>query len=155
MSVSSSVRRFAHVPLSRWVAVARVLPVVVATRVALWVLPYRRVDAMTRPPVAPVRRGAHYAQSTAWAAERVGEALLGDKPCLTQALAARWMLARAGYASEVRIGGRLNDAGVFQAHAWLVSNGQVVVGGRQAVSFVEMSPLVPQSSVATEAPGVA
>ena len=155
MSVSASVRRLSRVPLSRWVAVARVFPVVAATRVALWVLPYRRVDALTRPVVAPARRGARYAQSTAWAAERIGEALLGDKPCLTQALAARWMLARAGYASEVRIGGRRNDDGVFEAHAWLVSNGQVVVGGRQAVSYVEMSPLAPGASAAAEAPGVA
>ena len=152
MTVRTLLHRARRIPAHRWAAVLRVFPVVVGVRAALWVLPYRRIDALTRPAVAPVRRGVAYAQSVAWAAERIGEALLGDKPCLTQALAARWLLARAGYDSEVRIGGRRQDDGAFEAHAWLVSNGQVVVGGRQAVSFVEMSPLIPGAPVPAKEP---
>lgn len=142
MSAVALLRRARRIPGHRWAAIARVFPVVAAVRVGLWVLPYRHVDAATRPVVAAQRRPDVYARRTVWAAERVGGWLLRDRACLTQALAARWILGRAGYPAEVRIGGRRDEGGAFKAHAWLVFDGRIVVGGADsAATYVAMEPI--------------
>lgn len=49
--------------------------------------------------------------------------------CLPQAIAAqRWLLAE-GIGSEIRIGVERPDDGEFGAHAWLVQDHRIVVGG--------------------------
>jgi hypothetical protein len=42
------------------------------------------------------------------------------------------ILARRGYRVELKIGARRDQRGAFQAHAWLQSNGRVVLGGDSA-----------------------
>jgi hypothetical protein len=64
--------------------------------------------------------------------------------CLTQAFAAQLLLARAGYRSQMRIGVAKDEQGQFIAHAWLISNDRVVVGGssedlRRYVSLTDLS----------------
>ena len=142
MTVQTLLRRARRIPAHRWTAVLRVAPVVAGIRLALWVVPYRHVDAATRTPVATRKRPPEFATHTVWAAERVGGWLLKDRACLTQALAARWLLSRAGYPSEVRIGGRRDETGAFKAHAWLVYEGRVVVGGANSTqTYAEMAPI--------------
>jgi len=68
--------------------------------------------------------------------------------CLTQAFTAQLMLARRGYKSEMRVGVRQDDAGKVLAHAWLLSQGEIVLGGEPA-DLLRYSPLVdlsPRSS---------
>lgn len=48
--------------------------------------------------------------------------------CLTQALAAHTLLERRGLQNALRIGVARNEAGVFEAHAWIESDGEVVLG---------------------------
>jgi hypothetical protein len=48
--------------------------------------------------------------------------------CLTQAMALQYLLARAGHASELFVGVRQDEAGAFQAHAWLACNARTVLG---------------------------
>jgi hypothetical protein len=49
--------------------------------------------------------------------------------CLTQALAAQFMLARAGFRSQIRVGVAIQEESKFVAHAWLVREGRVIMGG--------------------------
>jgi hypothetical protein len=49
--------------------------------------------------------------------------------CLTQALAAQYLLARSGHRSQLRVGVAQDPSGRLLAHAWLVSDGRVVIGG--------------------------
>ena len=56
--------------------------------------------------------------------------MLGNKPCLTQALALQWLLRRRGEKVQVHIGVRKNEDGVFAAHAWLEKEGRVLIGGK-------------------------
>lgn len=49
--------------------------------------------------------------------------------CLVQAEAARHWLARLGIDSDIRLGARKTGYGTLDAHAWLISRGQVVTGG--------------------------
>ncbi len=49
--------------------------------------------------------------------------------CLTEALAAQTMLARRGYPAVLRIGLAKGEERRLQAHAWVESGGEVVIGG--------------------------
>ncbi|MDP9485753.1 MAG: lasso peptide biosynthesis B2 protein [Actinomycetota bacterium] len=53
----------------------------------------------------------------------------GAGVCLTQALAAQTMLARRGHPALLRIGVVKDEERRLQAHAWLESGGEVVIGG--------------------------
>ena len=121
-------RRAASLPATTWGALARVTPVVLGARVALWVLPYRTVlrafEPAQRPPVEPSPKHLRTVQVADW----VGRTFLGDMPCLSQALAARWLLSRDGYAADLKIGARMED-GELAAHAWLERDGRVILGG--------------------------
>jgi hypothetical protein len=48
--------------------------------------------------------------------------------CLPQAIAGKFMLARRGCASTLRLGVARTPAGGLLAHAWLEADGQIVVG---------------------------
>lgn len=49
--------------------------------------------------------------------------------CLPQALATQVLLARRGYPTQLRIGFTRSKGGEMSAHAWVESQGQVVIGG--------------------------
>lgn len=49
--------------------------------------------------------------------------------CLTQALSGQYILARQGNASNIRIGIERGTGEQLKAHAWLVSDNHIVLGG--------------------------
>lgn len=59
---------------------------------------------------------------------RTASALVPNPTCLVQALAAKMLLGLRGYASQIKVGVR-RSGDTFGAHAWLVSDGKVVLGG--------------------------
>lgn len=73
-----------------------------------------------------------------WAVAAVNRRLFPERPCLTQALAARYLLSRGGVSSVLRIG-VARQGGDLQAHAWLEREGAVIIGGDQ--SPTEFQPL--------------
>jgi hypothetical protein len=102
--------------------------VVAATRLGLTLLSYRTVrdwipDHGRRLPPPP-----ETARRIGWAVRNVARLVPGAS-CLTQALAAQYLLARAGCRSELQVGVARDASGRFLAHAWLVSDGRVVIGG--------------------------
>ena len=56
--------------------------------------------------------------------------------CLPQAVVGRSMLLQAGYPAEIKLGVARPEPG-FAAHAWVCSNGEVVLGGSTA-EYVEL-----------------
>jgi hypothetical protein len=48
--------------------------------------------------------------------------------CLTQALATQILLGWRGHPTHLRIGVAYSETGQLQAHAWIESDGQIVVG---------------------------
>jgi len=121
-------RRFAALPGSDRLRLLQAALVVAAVRLALWVLPFRwvcaRVDA--RKAVLP-RTGAAPAGRWAWAV-RVASRRIPGASCLTQALALQWLLARAGQSARIHIGVAKQGARGFEAHAWLESGGEILIG---------------------------
>jgi hypothetical protein len=77
-----------------------------------------------------------------WAVNAAGNRLFPDTPCLTQAVVVHRLLRRWGWPSELRIGVRKDGRGKFGAHAWIESEGEVLIGG-DALSegFVPMPPV--------------
>ena len=63
-----------------------------------------------------------------WAVETAGGAIPGMKNCLVQAVAAEAILIRAGHPCKLRIGAAKNGPRELIAHAWLESEGRVLIG---------------------------
>lgn len=104
---------------------------VVAVRLGLWLLPYRFWRRLMERPVRPQARraaGRPSADAVASAIRAVSHRVPGAT-CLTQALAARALLARFGHSSSIRIGVAPAGGGRFDAHAWVECAGRVVLGG--------------------------
>lgn len=135
-------------PASDWRVLLSALVVVVAFRVALWVFPYRfirkmMVRSMSRAtPPAETQRVLVRRKRILWAVHAVSRRLLGKKPCLTQALAAQWMLARTGVQPELKIGVAFGEERSLKAHAWLELDDRIIIGG--ADSVIRYTPLQPK-----------
>ncbi|MEM8598314.1 MAG: lasso peptide biosynthesis B2 protein [Bacteroidota bacterium] len=129
----------------------RSLALVVGVRAGLWVLPYRTVQRLVEAkpgPVPPVstRDGAPYQRRVVAAVESVGRRLLGDKPCLVQALVAQRLLRQGGYETSLHLG-VAKDGRKLLAHAWLERDGYVVIGGgRSQFQYTPLSPVGPDAA---------
>ena len=75
-----------------------------------------------------------------WAVEATSRRVPGAT-CLTQALALQILLGRRGQASELRLGVSRGDAPGLQAHAWLESEGQVVIGAAERDRYTALPAL--------------
>ena len=100
-------------------------------RLALWLFPFHVVRDMLTT-YSPGKKGAHtadpaYARRVAWAVERASR-FVPLATCLPQALAAECLLRRVGQPTQLRIGVAKDLAGHFLAHAWIESDGRIVVG---------------------------
>ena len=71
---------------------------------------------------------ARDADALAWAV-RVAARRVPRASCLTQSLALETMLTLAGLPAETRIGVARKTDGAFEAHAWVVHQGRVLLGG--------------------------
>ena len=129
------------------VLLLRSLGLVVTVRFGLWVLPYRTVQRLVQtttdvPPVT-TQEGAPYQRRVVAAVEAVGRRLLGDKPCLVQALVAQRLLRQGGYETLLHLGVS-KEGQTLLAHAWLEREGYVVIGGgRSQFQYTPLSPVRP------------
>ena len=126
-------KRFTQLTGAERRILVRALFVVGVSRISLWILPIKAA----RRVVAGAATGAaaESVQQVAWAVKAVGRCLPGAS-CLTQALAAQALLVHSGFPSRVEIGVVKSakdkfEPPRFQAHAWVVCHGQVVLGGQQ------------------------
>lgn len=112
--------------------------VVAGARLAVALLPWRLV-ARLADRAASVRTGQTSQPAWRVAARTVRlSAYVPGASCLTQALAARVLLAWHGHASDVRFGVR-RDGSVLVAHAWLEHRGQVLVGGPDVAQYATLA----------------
>ena len=120
----------------------------ILTRLGLVLLPYRVVRGwFDRWGSHVVREGSpEYEKLLTWAGSGLGRYMLGDKPCLTQALVVQGLLRRAGRDVEMKIGVARSKNGPIQAHAWLEREGRVILGGRRASrKYATLAPLTGDS----------
>lgn len=106
-------------------------------RVALWLLPFRVVHRLlARTQTSPPRCSI---EQIGWAVAVAG-VYLPWATCLPQALTAQVLLRRNGHAADLKIGVARDDRGRLEAHAWVESTGQIVIGG-SATTVARYTPL--------------
>jgi hypothetical protein len=100
-------------------------------RIALWVLPSRRlarVSTVNRNVPSPPPS----AERLEWTV-KVASRVVPYATCLTQALALQRLLSRHGYRAIVQVG-VCNVGGQFLAHAWVEHEGQTLLGTSESVA---------------------
>lgn len=107
------------------------------TRLALAVVPFRHVARLSEwlargPAWLPRQHAARVGHRIVRVARWVPAA-----SCLTQALAARVLLAWHGHAATVCYGVRAGTP-ALEAHAWVEHDGRVVLGGPDVAGFVRL-----------------
>jgi hypothetical protein len=112
-----------------------------ATRLGLLVLPVRMVGSVlswlvSREP--GVTRDPLLADRVARAVTRASGVVPGAT-CLTQALAAQVLLERRGFPTRLHIGVVRDGGQAMRGHAWVESEGMIVIGGVMAEPW---SPLL-------------
>ena len=124
------------------------LPLLVAVRVALWVLPSRlivggvsRLASMREVEVVNPRVSA---ATIVWAVEAMGRRV-PRASCLTQALAAKLLLRAFGLRSQLCLGVARTADGALRAHAWLERGNRPILGGAGIQSIVRL-PALPVGS---------
>lgn len=116
---------------------------VVAVRVASWTMPFARIrqlaERIGQRPRSDDAASSSSPERIAFMVRAAGNAFPGAHNCLVQALVAQIMLRRRGYPAELRIGVANPANGGFKAHAWLESEGRVVIGDFELDAYVPLS----------------
>lgn len=120
--------KLARLPAADRGLLARSVLVLAASRLALWLLPLRVVRRYL-PRIVPRSTDSNRptAERIAWAIA-AARRVVPRATCLPQALAAEALLERNGHPVDLRIGVVKTERGRLVAHAWVESDGQVVVG---------------------------
>ncbi len=127
---------FIRLPAADRMLAVRAAMWLVVARVALWTLPFARVQELAGRLGA--RRGTVGVAPgrVAWSVETAARSI-PQATCLTQALAAQVMLSRAGEQPELHIG-VATDRGAFEAHAWLSLHGRPLVGDHELERYAQL-----------------
>ena len=112
----------------------RTLLLVAAIRIALWVLPFQRLQRVISswqwvPLSVPINTPV---ATLVWAVRAASRRVPGAS-CLTQSLALHCLLTRAGHRSQIRIGVAKDTEAGFGAHAWVEYAGQPLLSGPEEV----------------------
>ena len=118
-----------------------------AIRLGLWLIPFRtllRLLASLAQKQKPIRLRNAEQPSTdqvGWAVATAGR-YVPLATCLTQALATQVLLARRGCMAHLHIGVAKGDGGQLESHAWLETQGKIVIGGLEDLGhFTPLPPL--------------
>ncbi len=101
----------------------------------------RLVTGLSEPPRSSGRANRFSPDKIAWAVTTASRHVPGAHKCLSQALAVRLLLGRQGYPASLRIGVAKSEEGWLQAHAWVESGGEVVVGGAEHDRYMPLPSL--------------
>ena len=119
-------RKFARLPARDRALLTRTIVTLGAARLAIWLMPFatgRRLLVGKRQSATPSLTRDQVTWAMAHAQRVVPQAT-----CLPQALAAEALLTRGGLAADLQIGVMKTPDGKLLAHAWVVSDGRIVVG---------------------------
>ncbi|NET04899.1 MAG: lasso peptide biosynthesis B2 protein [Symploca sp. SIO2B6] len=113
-------------------------------RLGLWLLPFpslRQAVAKLshshpkQPPIKQISVG-----KIIWAVNLSSRYMPGGVKCLARALTTQVFMSRQGYSPQLRIGVAKGEGGQLEAHAWVESQGQVVIGYLGNLSYFTPLP---------------
>ena len=114
------------------------------TRLGLWLLPFRavqRIAARLAQPHASARSPNRFSVDRLVWAVTVASRYVPKATCLTQGTALYVLLRREGFPGGLRIGIAEDEKGRLQGHAWVESEGRVVIGGADLGRFTPLPAL--------------
>ncbi len=76
-----------------------------------------------------------------WAVEVASRYMPGGVKCLARALATQVLLEKRGHPAHLRIGVAKSESGQLEAHAWVESQGKIVIGS--LADLARYTPLPP------------
>lgn len=131
-----ALRKLLRLSLSDCYLLAKSLMLVIVIRVGLWILPFRTVQALLATLIrvtatASVPTSRVSIDRVRWAVTLTSR-YVPKATCLTQTLAAKVLLSQCGYTAQVRVGVARDASEQLQAHAWIESEGRIVIGGSRA-----------------------
>lgn len=142
--IRRALQRFRALPWAERRILCTAVPTVVTVALLLRVAPYRYVVRLLDWVCDTETSGSDAAISTPelstderrilWAVHTASRRIVPNRPCLTQALSARCLFARAGRPVPSIHFGVERDRGRLAAHAWLERGGTVILGGAHAPS---------------------
>ncbi|MCP2732620.1 lasso peptide biosynthesis B2 protein [Limnofasciculus baicalensis] len=114
-------------------------------RLGLWLLPFQRLQRLL-VQIGNIHSHSQNNNQTSinkiiWAVETSSRYMPGVK-CLARALTTQTLMSRYGHSSELRIGVAKGESGKLEAHAWIESQGKVIIG-----YLAELSRFVPMEAV--------
>ena len=101
-------------------------------RLGLWLLPFqtlRRLVVRMIQTTSVQKQDQVFVNKVVWAVRVVSRYMPGKVKCLARALTTQVLLGRCGYQSQIRIGVAKNKQGQLEAHAWVESQGRIIIGG--------------------------
>jgi hypothetical protein len=132
------IRKFRELPQAERRLLIKATGLLCIVRLGLWLLPFRRLSTIVQRDKLRVRpEGALSAERIGWAI-RVASRYVPRATCLAQALTALFLLERAGLPARLYIGVARKNAKPFQAHAWVESRGNTIVGGRDLQAYAPL-----------------
>lgn len=119
---------------------------ITVVRLGLWLLPWKilyEVVGKIAPTASNIPQpDENVSSKVAWAVETVSRYTITTPKCLARALTTYILLARQGYRTELCLGVAKDFQGNFTAHAWVESQGQIIIGRIKNLSqFTPLPPL--------------
>jgi hypothetical protein len=138
--------RFLNLPAAeRWLLIKAALSLG-SIKLGMKLLPFRTVRSLTESLSRPTdwlpASDRFSAERIAWAVELVGRYV--PSTCLSRALSAHILLARRGYPVLLHFGA-VKEGDRFLAHAWLESEGRIIVGGYTLEPYTPLGTLTGNS----------
>jgi hypothetical protein len=115
-----------------------------AIRLGLCLLSFQTIRRILARLASPINRspkaGSVSPQQIARAVEVAAQYI--PSTCLSQALATQVLLERAGFSAYLRIGLAKKKGGQLEGHAWVESQGKIVIGALEDLPrFIALPPL--------------
>jgi len=130
------VKRFLRLPRTERTLLLQAAFSILAVRFALRFLSFERLQVLAcrwagraTTPVSSDR--------IVWAVEAAARHIPASS-CLSKALAAQALLARHGYASQLMIGVAKDEALRLEAHAWIICQDRVLIGGPETGRYAPL-----------------
>ncbi len=135
----NALHRFLRQPAGRRLLLIEATVYLLLARLALRVLPFRRIAAwLNRPSQRAELTGEErerIRKEVVWAIERTARHLPGETVCFPRGLAAQTMLRRRSISTTLYYGAATLPERGLTAHVWVQDGDEGVVGHREAGSY--------------------
>ncbi len=101
-------------------------------RLGLWLISFKTLQQLLSP-ISKTKFPSQEKHQTSlekiiWAVEVSSRYMPGGVKCLARALTCQVFMSRYGYGSQLCLGVTKGEAGELKAHAWVESEGKIIIG---------------------------